>query len=160
MSTTRRRTLLRRGRHDSGASAVEYALILAGRTFDRRHASTGPRRRRNASNNMQGPSVTATPSQPSPSASDAHDHQRDAHHLERHTHQRYPDDDDGSAFPAIDRPGRSSELHHDADRPDLDDEDDLRNDPIDDPSNAATSSGTVPAAHRRRPGCSSAPSSR
>ncbi len=30
MSTTRRRMLLRRGRHDSGASAVEYALILAG----------------------------------------------------------------------------------------------------------------------------------
>ena len=30
MSTTRRRTLLGRGRHDGGASAVEYALILAG----------------------------------------------------------------------------------------------------------------------------------
>jgi Flp pilus assembly pilin Flp len=30
MPTTRRRTLLGRGRHDGGASAVEYALILAG----------------------------------------------------------------------------------------------------------------------------------
>jgi len=67
MSTTRRRTLLRRGRHDSGASAVEYALILAGVGLVSIGAIYALNRSAeaayvNASNNMQGPSVTATPS--------------------------------------------------------------------------------------------------
>lgn len=67
MSTTRRRTVLRRGRHDSGASAVEYALILAGVGLVSIGAIYALNRSAeaayvNASNNMQGTSVTATPS--------------------------------------------------------------------------------------------------
>lgn len=67
MRTTRRRTLLRRGRHDSGASAVEYALILAGVGLVSIGAIYALNRSAeaayvNASNNMQGQSVSATPS--------------------------------------------------------------------------------------------------